>query len=268
MIKLMNLNKLADIIHRTRASSFVAFCAIFIIAACGQITAVCAPIGWAVVEAMGRAGTTGGGEGRLVVARTAEALKDYAECEEPLTILVEGTLTGGGRIEVASHKSILGIGTTATLTGTELSLNRVSNVIIRNLTISDSVDAIALRESHHVWVDHCDLSNCTDGLLDITHGSDYVTASWTRFSKHNKTLLVNSGTSQPEDAETLHVTIHHCWFDGSDTRNPRVGYGLVHVFNCLYSENNYGIGLHSRGKVLAEQNYFDSVKESHQADVS
>jgi hypothetical protein len=103
-------------------------------------------------------------------------------------------------------------------------------------------DAIALRRTHHLWVDHCDLSACGDGLLDITNQSDYVAVSWTRFSKHHKTMLINSGTSQPEDMGHLNTTIHHCWFNGSDTRNPRAGYGKVHVFNCLYNGNDYGIG--------------------------
>ncbi|MGD8499431.1 MAG: hypothetical protein PVJ86_02220 [Phycisphaerales bacterium] len=39
-------------------------------------------------------GTTGGGDGELVVARTAEKLTDYAGRKHPLTILVKGTLIG------------------------------------------------------------------------------------------------------------------------------------------------------------------------------
>ena len=138
-------------------------------------------------------------------------------------------------------------------------MSGVSNIIIRNLTISGARDGIAMRRTHHVWVDHCDLSACGDGLLDVTNQSDFVTVSWTRFSNHHKTMLINSGTSKPEDAGTLNTTIHHCWFDGSNTRNPRAGYGKVHVFNCLYNDNGYGIGLHSQTLVLAERNYFDKV---------
>lgn len=139
-------------------------------------------------------------------------------------------------------------------------MSGVSNIIIRNLSISDARDAIALRRTYHVWVDHCDLSACEDGLLDITNESDYVTVSWTRFSKHHKTMLINSGTSKPENIGKLNTTIHHCWFDGCHTRNPRAGYGKVHVFNCLYNGNDYGIGLHSQTQVLAERNFFDKVE--------
>ncbi|EKK00503.1 Pectate lyase/Amb allergen [Rhodopirellula baltica SH28] len=219
-----------------------------------------APIGWASVSGRGVETTTGGRNGDVVTARTAEKLAEYASRPEPLTILIEGTITGDGQIKISSNKTLLGLGASTSLKNIELNMSAVSNIIIRNLHISDARDAIALRRTHHVWVDHCNLSECGDGLLDITHQSDFVTVSWTRFSKHHKTILINSGTSQPEDSGYLNTTIHHCWFDGSDTRNPRVGYGKVHVFNCLYTKNDYGIGLHSQCLVLAERNHFDQVK--------
>lgn len=49
-------------------------------------------IGFATMEG----GTTGGGDGEVAVARTAEELADYAGCKHPLTILVKGTLIGSG----------------------------------------------------------------------------------------------------------------------------------------------------------------------------
>lgn len=218
-------------------------------------------IGWATVSGNGVETTTGGGDSEVVTVRSVDELKKAASSDEPLVIRLDGTFAGNGNMEIASNKTLIGVGADATIKGMELSMNGVSNIIIRNLTISDSRDAIALRRTHHVWVDHCDLSNCSDGLLDITNQSDYVTVSWTRFSKHHKTMLINSGTSHSEDSGTLNTTIHHCWFDGSDTRNPRAGYGRVHVFNCLYNDNDYGIGLHSQCLVLAEQNYFANVKD-------
>jgi len=219
-----------------------------------------APIGWAVVSGKGVESTTGGGDGKAVVARTIEELADYAKRSEPLTILVEGTLSGKS-VKIASNKTIMGVGSDATLIGVELSMSGVSNIIIRNLTISKGRDGIAARGTHHVWIDHCDVSNCGDGGIDITKQSDFHTVSWTRFSNHHKTMLINSGTSQPEDAGTLNTTLHHNWWDGSNTRNPRAGYGKVHVLNCLYNKNGYGIGLHSQCLVLAEQNFFDRVKD-------
>lgn len=161
-----------------------------------------APIGWASVSGRGVETTTGGRNGDVVTARTAEELAEYASSPEPLTILIEGTITGDGQIKISSNKTLLGLGASTSLKNIELNMSGVSNIIIRNLHISDARDAIALRRTHHVWVDHCDLSECGDGLLDITHQSDFVTVSWTRFSKHHKTMLINSGTSQPEDSAT------------------------------------------------------------------
>ncbi len=217
-------------------------------------------VGWAAVAGNGLKTTTGGGDGDVVTVRSIDALRSAASSDKPLVIRIEGTLTGGGKLSIASNKTLIGIGSDATLKKTELNMSDVSNIIIRNLTIMDARDAMAMRRTHHVWVDHCDLSACEDGLLDITNQSDFVTVSWTRFSKHHKTMLINSGTSHPEDEGTLNTTVHHCWFDGSDTRNPRVGYGKVHVFNCLYNSNDYGIGLHSRCLVRAERNYFDHTR--------
>ncbi|MBD3265434.1 pectate lyase [bacterium] len=238
------------------------FFSVCIAIGCCKLVLADTPIGWAVFPAHGVESTVGGGNGDVVTARTAKEFANYVRSEIPLTIRVEGTLDGNGKTNVASNKTILGVGSSATLTNTELNLSGVSNIVIRNLHIKDARDAIAMRRSHHVWVDHCDLSACDDGLLDITNQSDYVTVSWTRFSNHHKTMLINSGTSQPEDMGTLKTTIHHCWYDGSDTRNPRVGYGKVHIFNCLYNGNDYGIGLHSLCRVLAERNYFNNTKNS------
>lgn len=219
------------------------------------------PVGWAVVPGKGVESTTGGGNGNIVIARSVSELKTFAARDEPLVIAVTDKLTGDGMISINSNKTIIGQGANAILVGLGLSAKGKSNIIIRNLKITGvKEDAIATRHSHHVWIDHCDLSECGDGLLDITRQSDYHTVSWTRFSNHRKTLLINSGTDHPEDVGTLNTTLHHNWFDGSHTRNPRVGYGKVHVFNCLYNNNNYGIGLHSKCLVRAERNYFKNTK--------
>ena len=54
-----------------------------------------------------------------------------------------------------------------------------------------------IEDAQHVWVDHCDLSNCTDSLLDIKHASDFVTVSWNHFHDHHKTTLVGH-SDKPE----------------------------------------------------------------------
>ena len=72
------------------------------------------------------------------------------------------------------------------LTGIGFYINKSKNVIMRNLKISkveaDNGDAIGIQAASNVWVDHCELSSDQthdkdfyDGLLDITHASEWVT---------------------------------------------------------------------------------------------
>jgi lysophospholipase L1-like esterase len=83
-------------------------------------------------------------------------------------------------------------------------------------------------------------------------------------------MLINSGTGKTPDIGTLNTTLHHNWWDGSDTRNPRCGYGKIHVFNNLYNNNDYCIGLHSGTRVIVEKNYFfntnDPIHQMYQDD--
>lgn len=51
-------------------------------------------------------------------------------------------------------------------------------------------DAISIFGSSHVWVDHCFLARCTDGLIDIIHASTSVTISNNYFSQHDKVSLI------------------------------------------------------------------------------
>lgn len=47
-------------------------------------------------------------------------------------------------------------------------------------------DAISIFGSSHVWVDHCFLARCADGLIDVIHASTAVTISNNYFSQHDK----------------------------------------------------------------------------------
>jgi pectate lyase len=216
------------------------------------------PIGWAVYNDLGQNGTTGGGNGSFVRVTTKADLENYATATEPYTLLVEGSFTGSGMVEVASDKSIIGVGNGAVFDGFGINVNGGKNIIIRNLTIKNAApDAIAIRNTHHVWIDHCDLSASDDGLLDFTRGSDYLTVSWTKFHDHDKTALVNSGTQHFEDVGKNNVTYHHNWFDHTTQRNPRIGYGMGHVFNNYYTDvSSYCVGYHTGASVLVENNYF------------
>jgi pectate lyase len=219
------------------------------------------PIGWASVDG----GTTGGQGGAIVNVSDASSFVAQAQSAPPLIIRVSGTIHLSSPVRVRSNKTILGVGSDATIQGGGIFLTKVSNVIIRNLTISGATDAINIEgAAHHIWVDHCDLSRCTDGLLDIKHGSDLITVSWNHFHDHHKTCLLSHSDKEDVrriDTGHLRVTYHHNFFDGTQTRHPRVRYAEpVHVFNNYFKNNQYGVAALMDSGVLVEGNVFENVE--------
>lgn len=216
-------------------------------------------------------GITGGSGGDVVRVTNRQELASYANSSAPYVIIVEGKYEGNGLnrqkdvIEVNSNKTIVGV-KGAELAGIGLNINGKENIIIRNLIIHHAdPDGIAARNSHHIWVDHCEIYSQDeadkedwDGLVDLTVGSSYLTVSYCFFHDHHKACLLNSGTAHFEDNGRNRATYHHNTFLRIDQRCPRIGYGLGHVFcNYYQSIGNYAIGMHTQANVVSENNYFD-----------
>lgn len=205
-------------------------------------------------------------------------------------------------VRLPSNTTLIGITPDAGFQGGMVLLSQVENLIVRNLRFSDAYDHftawdpldgefgewnadydnLSLRGARRVWIDHCAFDDGDrpdhqerkvfgrqqqrhDGLLDITSGSDLVTVSWSRFSGHDKTMLIGgSDKAAATDAGKLRVTLHHnLWVDIRE-RAPRVRFGQVHVVNNLYlarPEGPYGfgyaIGLGIESAVLSEANAFE-----------
>jgi pectate lyase len=246
--------------------------------------------GFASVNALGQNGTTGGAGGAVVTAASTAQFLDYIARPEPLIVQVKGTITlptgtTDGMHDVASDKTIIGLGADARLVGGGLNIgvpvdddvtsppaDAVHNVIIRNLAITGATDDLVNVQmfSHHIWIDHNDFSNGDDGAVDIKRGSDFVTVSWNRFHDHDKTLLLgHDDDNGAQDIGRLRVTYHHNYFDGSDQRNPRVRFGeSVHVYNNYYRDNSYGVVSAMNAGVVLEGNYFFSVNNPGRVDFS
>lgn len=218
-------------------------------------------VGFGATPAYGLEGTIGGGLGEIVYVTNEDDLRKYCKAKEPYTILFEGniTLTNEKDIILASDKTIIGLNENAVLDGIGFDAKGVSNVIIRGFTIRNAhADAIAFRNSNHVWIDHCDLSASDDGLLDFTYGSDYMTASWNRFHNHDKVSVCNSGTQHYVDVGKQKVSYHHNSFINTTQRNPRIGYGKGHIWNNYYENvSSYCVGYFTGAKLLIENNYFN-----------
>lgn len=222
------------------------------------------------------AGTTGGAGGPTVTVSTFAEFESYVDNDSgPFIILVQGTINlGSSNVRVRDNKTIIGLGTNATLVG-DLKVFRNNNVIIRNITFTNpsgagDSDGLTLQECENIWVDHCTFVDCDDGSLDISHGADWITVSWCKFYYTNPSashrfanLIGHSDNNAGEDTGKLHVTFHHNWWGQLvHERMPRVRFGRVHLYNNFYNSpgNNNCIRAARDSEILVENNYFDSVK--------
>lgn len=216
--------------------------------------------------------TAGGAGGPVITVTDAASLSNYLNQSGRYIVQVQGTINlGVGNFLVGANKTIIGLGTDATLIG-DLSLLGVSNVIIRNLYFTNPSnlgegDGVTLRRADHVWIDHCTFTDCADGELDIVAASDFVTVSWCKFnytfdSGHNFVNLLGSDDADVTDAGRLHVTFHHNWWSTlCHERMPRVRYGRVHSYNNYFNApgNNYCVRAALESQVLLEANWFENV---------
>ena len=238
------------------------------------------PVGFASLNALGQNGTTGGEGGPTVTVSTAAEFLDFISRPGPYVIRVNGLIAlPAGMHDVTSHKSLIGVGAYSGITGAGLNIGDpvsdattpppgggVHNVIIRNMIFRGSPDdAINVQMfAHHVWIDHNELSDGYDGLIDIKRGADYITVSWNHTHHHTKNMLLgHSDTNGAQDIGRLKVTYHHNWFDDTPQRNPRVRFGEpVHVFNNYYfSNSDVGIACQAKAGCTVEGNYFEDVEE-------
>ncbi len=215
------------------------------------------------------------------------------------------------QIKIPADTTIIGVTSDAGFSNGSLVVSKVDNVIIRNLTIETPVDvapeyedgdgwnaewdSLSITYATHVWVDHVTFDDGAftdadyrevdgeeyvqhDGQLDIKHGSDYVTVSYSVFKNHNKTMLIgHSDSNASEDDGHLRVTLADNIFSSVVQRTPRVRFGKVHAFNNLftgdYDAQTYGymysFGLGKKGSILSESNVFaiDNLAQSKQCKV-
>ncbi|KAJ8445053.1 hypothetical protein Cgig2_022573 [Carnegiea gigantea] len=176
--------------------------------------------------------------------------------EEPLWIVFASDMTIKLRYEliVNSHKTIDGRGAKVYITGGGcITLQYVSNVIIHNIHIHHCVpagnaiirsspthvgyrtksdgDGITIFGASNIWVDHCTLSSCTDGLIDATMGSTGITISNCHFSHHNDVMLLGNSDGYILDAGMQVTLAFNVFAEGLVQRMPRCRRGYIHVVN-------------------------------------
>lgn len=266
--------------------------------------------GFASVSALGLTGTTGGAGGQTVTVTTRAQLISYGTDNTPRILqipqgtvidLTDGTssigtktvgfyngtyycgeianvVTDNGGVSLGSNKTLVGLGSGASLIGAGIAIDGKSNVIVSNLTISDvnqgvveAGDGITIASSHHVWVDHCTFRNISDGHIDINGTNPrYITVSWCHFDgydlgfcsphQHNYVSGISTGAM---------VTIHHCYFDRGGGRNPRVsGSGaMVHGYNNYYRDVSfYCVASEENAQTRLDRCYFENSQRPHYYD--
>ncbi len=247
---------------------------------CTPQTWASAPIGWAT----GSGSTTGGGNATPTVVTTLDALNAAAGGTGAAVIHVSGKISG--IVNVGSNKTILGL-CGAEIDGS-IDMSGSSNVIMRNLKVvgynctdspsdcSAGHDAVHVQGGDmHLWFDHMDISDGSDGNMDITHGCDFITVSWTKFHYSGQrtdpannyghrfsNLIGHDDGNASEDTGHLNVTFDHVWWaDNIAERMPRVRFGKVHVFNNLYTASGdySGIGVGVDCNIRVENSVFNNI---------
>ncbi|KAJ7132915.1 hypothetical protein O6H91_Y557300 [Diphasiastrum complanatum] len=123
-------------------------------------------------------------------------------------------------------------------------------------TVSDG-DGISLFGASNVWIDHCSLSRCTDGLIDAIMASTAITIPNNVFTYHDKVMLLGHNDAYSED-RVMQVTIVFNHFgEGLVQRMPRCRYGYFHVVNNVYTNwEMYAIGGSANPTINSQGNRF------------
>ncbi|HVM59824.1 MAG TPA: immunoglobulin domain-containing protein [Verrucomicrobiae bacterium] len=216
---------------------------------------------------------TGGAAGPAVYVGSMAELQTYSQANAAYTIYVTNSFALTGMdTHIYSNKTVIGVGNVV-LSGGGLYIYRMHNIIVRNLTISGSSDdGIGIHYSDHVWIDHCTLIDSSDGQIDITQSSDYITLSWCKFYytyDHGHDLCNLIASSDSDNGSQYHTTFHHNWWGQLVVeRMPSVRFGHVHCFDNFYDAsingvvtNNYCVRTRIDAQLLVENNWFQNVRD-------
>ncbi|XP_058771168.1 probable pectate lyase 12 [Vicia villosa] len=184
-----------------------------------------------------------------------------------------------------SFKTIDGRGADVHIVGGGcITLQYISNVIIHNIhvhhchpsgntnvrsspehygyrTISDG-DGISIFGSSNIWIDHCTLSRCKDGLIDAVMGSTAITISNNHFSHHNEVMLLgHSDHYKPDSAMQVTIAFNH-FGEQLVQRMPRCRLGYIHVVNNDFTRwEMYAIGGSGGPTIYSQGNRYTAPED-------
>jgi pectate lyase len=213
------------------------------------------------------AGVTGGGSLTPVVVNSAAAFRAEAESGQASVITVGSSLTLTTPVLVKSNKTIQGANSSVLITGNLELGATTTNVIIRGLTLTNptGTDGISVTGARNVYIAHCTLYDCADGLIDITASADNVTVAWCDFyysaTRPSPRFAMQIGAATGETAP-LRVSLHHnLWRDRAEQFLPVSTYGRVHMYNNLLdlTGNTAGTSILANAELLSERNIYSEL---------
>lgn len=187
---------------------------------------------------------------------------------EPLWITFSGDMLIRLKEELImnSFKTIDGRGANVHIAGGAcITIQYITNVIIHNVHIHHCVsrgntnvrsspthygyrgksdgDGISIFGARDIWVDHCSLSYCADGLVDAIMGSTAITISNNYFSHHDEVMLLGHKDDYlPDSGMQVTIAFNH-FGEALVQRMPRCRRGYIHVVNNDYTQwEMYAIG--------------------------
>ncbi|AEO54996.1 polysaccharide lyase family 1 protein [Thermothelomyces thermophilus ATCC 42464] len=227
-----------------------------------------ADIGYATLNG----GTKGGAGGTVTTVSTLAQFTAAVneKNSDPAIVVVKGIISGNEKVRVGSNKSIIGLPGSG-FKGVGLHFRRQSNLILRNIVSSfveaDNGDGLKIEESTNVWVDHCEFFSTLDvdkdyydGLVDSSHGSDFITISHTYFHDHWKASLAgHSDSNGSQDRGKLHLTYANNYWKNINSRGPLLRFGTGHIYNSYFENMSTAINTRMGAQVLVQSNVFRNV---------
>ncbi|XP_031117608.1 probable pectate lyase P56 [Ipomoea triloba] len=238
------------------------------------------------------AGTTGGKDGPIYVVTDSSddnmeepkngTLRHAVIQDGPLWIIFGSsmTITLQHELLVTGDKTIDGRGAYVKIAGgSGITVQFVKNVIIANLKIKqikatsggiirdstthkglrtfDEGDGITVFGSSNVWIDHCSMSKCEDGIIDAVKGSTAVTISNCHFTDHSKVLLFGANNWDPID-KVMQITVAFNHFGKRlEQRMPRCRWGMFHIVNNDYTYwEMYAVGGSAGATIISQGNRY------------
>ncbi|KAG8946400.1 hypothetical protein FRC04_011846 [Tulasnella sp. 424] len=212
---------------------------------------------------------TNGATPQMLLDTSVGGCENYTKY--PVTYYTAGSNTN---LVVKSNKTLLGKGSSAGIKGIGLRMNGVSNIIIRNIQITDinpqyvwGGDAIQIAGSSKIWIDHNYLARVGrqfivtgfDPVGQLTISNNYFDGR-TPYSCNGMHYWVWLFAGR---ADTITVMQNHVYMTAG--RGPHIG-GIAGYNQQLHLVNNYydTVGGHAidsdtSSHILVEGNYFKSV---------